>query len=450
MNPLANFAGTSREMMAARFKGLNLSLVAIVIEGVLSRFSFGAINLALPLYARHLGLSLAEVGILLSINTAVALALKPLCSWAIDRFGQKRSFAVSIGLRSLAPLMFSLASMPWMLYGTAGVHGLSKSVRDPAVDSLIVEHSKRNSIGSSFAWYSTAKSVSGALGKGAAGIFLTLTASNYFLVFVLAGLISASSLLVVARFVREVKSQDHPRENTLRALEPGSQESEAGEQSKKPPFFMALLPFLGFGCFISGVGQMLDVLFPILAVEYAGMSEAEVGVVFMVATAVVLLAGPVWGWLSDHLSRKMVFLTAGISNALASAIFLAFPSTLGIAAGRLVDDVGKAAFRPAWGTVMGQIAALNPGRRGRVVGYLGMGKDAGEMAGPIIASLIWSVWGVPVLLGVRVALAIGAEIYSVTLLGHIKRLEAKSQITPPERPANRETSWPSPTVIEGS
>jgi MFS family permease len=211
---------------------------------------------------------------------------------------------------------------------------------------------------------------------------------------------------------------------------------------------MTLLPFLGFGCFISGVGQMLDVLFPILAVEYAGMSEAEVGVVFMVATGVVLLAGPVWGWLSDHFSRKMVLLTAGIGNALGSALFLVFPNTLGMTSGRLVDDVGKAAFRPAWGTMMGQVAVLNPGRSGRAVGYLGMGKDAGEIAGPIVASLIWTFWGVPILLAVRVALAIGAEIYSVTLLGHIKKLEAESQKMPLERSANRETSWPSPTVAE--
>ena len=40
------------------------SLLAIVGEGLLSRLSFGLINCALPLYARHLGFSLAEVGML--------------------------------------------------------------------------------------------------------------------------------------------------------------------------------------------------------------------------------------------------------------------------------------------------------------------------------------------------------------------------------------------------
>jgi MFS family permease len=94
----------------------------MMVEGVLSRFSFGAINLALPLYARHLGLGLAEIGLLLSLNSALALALKPASCWAIDHFGQKTSLAASIVLRSLVPFMFAVSGTPGMLYGTAGVH----------------------------------------------------------------------------------------------------------------------------------------------------------------------------------------------------------------------------------------------------------------------------------------------------------------------------------------
>jgi MFS family permease len=199
---------------------------------------------------------------------------------------------------------------------------------------------------------------------------------------------------------------------------------------------------------MSGIGHMVDALFPILAVEYAGMSEAEVGVVYMATTAAVLLAGPVWGWLSDHLSRRMVLIAAGIGNALASAIFLVFPNTLGMATGRLVDDVGKSALRPAWGTLMGQSISLNPTRRGQVVGYMGMGKDAGEMAGPIMASLIWAVWGIPVLLGARIALAIGSGIYSMLLLGYIRKLEAENKMDPEIR-GNLDASRAGRPVQEG-
>jgi MFS family permease len=204
-------------------------------------------------------------------------------------------------------------------------------------------------------------------------------------------------------------------------------------------FLVSLLPFIGLGCFISGVGQMLDALFPILAVEYGGMNEAQVGILFMVSTAVVLVAGPLFGWLSDHISRKLVMLMAGIASALASALYLVFPSLMGISGGKVVDDVGKAAFRPAWGAVMGQISTMNRGRRGQAVGYRGMGKDAGEIAGPILASLLWTIWGIPVVLGVRIALAIGAEIYSLTILRRLKKLEGR-QPPPPLEAVRRNAS----------
>jgi hypothetical protein len=37
------------------------------------------------------------------------------------------------------------------------------------------------------------------------------------------------------------------------------------------------------------------------------------------------------------------------------------------------------------------------------MGSLSAGEDAGEIAAPILAGFLWSTWGVPALLGVRIA-----------------------------------------------
>src|SRR5687767_12320987 len=114
--------------VATRERQNNLSLLAIVAEGFLSRLSFGLVSFALPLYAYQLGFSLAEIGLLASLNLAVALALKPLMGWVADRFGLKRSFLASIGLRSIVALFLSFAVVPWQLYAIRMVHGISKSL----------------------------------------------------------------------------------------------------------------------------------------------------------------------------------------------------------------------------------------------------------------------------------------------------------------------------------
>ncbi len=93
---------------------------------------------------------------------------------------------------------------------------------------------------------------------------------------------------------------------------------------------------------------------------------------------------------------------------------------MGVASGRIADDVGKAAFRPAWGSVMAQVSASDRQRRARTMGYMSMGQDGGEMVGPILASFVWSVWGIPMVLGLRIILAIGAELYVLVLFKRLK------------------------------
>src|SRR5512136_3098724 len=111
-------------------RGANLSLLAIIAEGLFSRLSFGVIGFALPLYARHLGFSFGQIGILVSLNSAVALLSKPLLGWVGDRFGLKRTFVTSIAMRSVVSLLLAFAAGPWALYVIRGLYGVSMSLRD--------------------------------------------------------------------------------------------------------------------------------------------------------------------------------------------------------------------------------------------------------------------------------------------------------------------------------
>ena len=164
---------------------------------------------------------------------------------------------------------------------------------------------------------------------------------------------------------------------------------------------------------------MLRGLLPILATQYAGLSEAETGIVYTASTLVVMFSGPLFGWLSDNVSQKLVLMIRGVANTLSSILFLALPNLAGITLGKAVDDVGKAAFKPAWGALMADVSSLDGSRRAQTIGFLCMGEDAGEIAGPVIAGFLWSLWGVPVVLGVRMVLAILTEIYATSLVGSL-------------------------------
>jgi MFS family permease len=385
--------------MPGRSRSVDPALLAIIAEAFLSRLSSGLISFALPLYAYHLGLSLVEIGVLTSLNLAAAMLLKPFTGRMADRFGLKRSYSAAILLRSVITLLLVFAAAPWQLYALRSARGVSKSLRDPPVKALLAEHGGKRAVASAFAWYESAKSLAGTLGKATAGIVLTLSASNFALVFFISFLLSVLPLVVVVRYVK------------------GGRIKELHEPPPVPetPKSRSLAPYLGFGFLIATTVDMLSGLFPILATEYAGLSEAQTGLVYLLSSLVILSFGPLFGWLADNVSQTLVLLVRGVANTLASLLYLAFPSLAGIMVGKAMDEVGKAAFRPAWGAMMAEISARDKRRRAQTMGMLSVGEDAGGIVGPILGGLLWSLGGVGMLLGVRIGLALVTEAYAVVL-----------------------------------
>lgn len=387
----------------------NLSLLAIITEGLLSRLSFGIIGFALPLYARHLGFSFTQIGILISLNSAVALCLKPLLGWVGDSFGLKRTFVASIAMRSVVSLLLAFAAGPFALYAIRGLYGVSMSLRDPTANGLIAEHGGKQSMASAFAWYQTARQVANSMSKALAGVILALTASNYALVFIVAFALSVLPVLLVMIFVREPVIEKLVEEAT---------QGSAGEVSvakTKPEAKVFVLPFVGFGFLVAGTAEMLSGLFPVLATEYAHLSKAQAGVVYTVATLIAVLSGPAFGWLADHVSRKLTLLLRSFANTLSSVLYWTCPSYLGIGIARTVDDIGKAAFRPAWGALMAQISGVDRRNRARTMSWLSMGEDAGGVAAPVLAGFLWNTWGIAALMSVRIALALVTEVYAFVI-----------------------------------
>ena len=409
-----------------------LALAAIVAEGFLSRLSFGVIGFALPLYAYHLGMHLSEIGLLASINLVVAMALKPAMGVLADRIGLKPSFTAATALRSVVSLALAFVSSPWQLLTVRSVYGISQSMRDPALNALLAEHGGQKRIAAAFGWYSTAKSVGGSLGSAVAGILLGLTASNYSLVFIVAFVLSILPVFIVGRYVQETSttSESSGRRPEPVGAEPGT--GFPGQNITGSASSRVIFSYIVLGTLISGTAQMLRGLLPILATQYAGLSEAETGIVYTASTVVVTFSGPLFGWLSDNVSQKLVLMVRGIANTLSSILFVALPNLAGITLGKVVDDVGKAAFKPAWGALMADVSSLEKKRRTQIISLMCLAEDAGEVGGPIVAGFLWSVWGVPVVLGVRILLALITEIYATVLMASMKRRQPV-QYSPPMR-----------------
>ena len=160
-------------------------------------------------------------------------------------------------------------------------------------------------------------------------------------------------------------------------------------------------------------------LLPLLSVSYMGLSEAAASSLYVFST-MMSFSGPLWGWLADRVSLKLVLGVRAIGNVFSSLVWLLFPSYAGLVVGKVADDAGKAAFRPAWGAVMAKVAALDPVRRTRTLAIMSTAEDAGEFGAPILAGFIWTTFGLPAVLVVRLCAGTATEIYSWWLASHMK------------------------------
>jgi MFS family permease len=387
---------------------------AIVAEGFLSRLSFGLIWIVVLFYAKYeLQMSYLAVGFLIVVNTLIAIALKPLMGAVADRFGRKRTLVVAMVFRSAVTLMYVVAAGPLALFGARVVHGVAIGLRDPAIAALIADNGGKKQIAQSFAWYQTAKSFAGNAAK-ASGLFLLYFTGSYTVVFVVAFVLSALPLLVVVRYLRE----SEPGESLVADAVPAAEAATPAANPAKglKPTGRVIAAFTGLGFLISATAYSVSAFFPLLAKEYAGLNEAQIGLILSVVV-VVPLTGPVFGWLADHVNPKLVLSFRSLANIGSSALYLVFPTFAGLAAGRIMDDMGKAAFKPAWGAMAAELSSFDRKSRAKTMGYVSSGEDAGEVSGIMGAGLILSLGGgvviLPALLVGRMVLAAVTEVYTV-------------------------------------
>jgi MFS family permease len=421
-----------------RARNPRVALATVIAEGFLGRLAFGIVSFALPLYALSLGLSLAEIGVLVSLRTIFLLPLKPVAGWLSDRVGIRTVYLSGALARTIAAALLLVAEGFFGLMIVRLLQGASAAGRDVASLGVIARDAE-NHVGATYSWYSSAKHVGGVAGAGVAGLLISASGGSFGLVF---GSVLALSVLPTAAAwigLREVKDEAGRQEAERVEDETGERRRPLSRLAAELSIFRELAGPASVGMLVAASAYMVHGLFPVLATEYAGLSDAEAGLIYSLSAAVFLVSGPAFGWLIDRRGRALGIAWRSAANIGSSFLYLISPSFLGLAAARSVDDSGKAAFRPAWASAVTEISAADPPRRGRRLGALDTSQSLGEAVGPALAGLLWQSGGVAALFAVRVAIAVVAEISALRVFGEFKslrmrpsaRLTAASYVLPP-------------------
>jgi MFS family permease len=390
-----------------------LALATVYAEGLAGRLAFGMVSFALPLYAAALGLSLTQIGVIVSTRTLLVLPFKPVSGWLADRIGLRRVYLGGIAVRALSAVVLLVAGDFAALLAVRALQGASSAARDVASLGVIAREAK-DRVGTHFGRYAAAKQIGTVTGAAAAGLAVAAAGGRhevaaYRPLFMLVLAMSVLPLAVAAVGLRE----------------DGARPARAARERAAPGDWRRSLAELGgpasVGMMVATSAYMVHGLYPVLATQYAGLSEAQAGIVYSASGLAFAGAVPAFGWLVDRHGRTLGMALRSLCNIGSSVLYVALPSLPGVAAARVVDDSGKAAFQPAWASVVAQIATADPRRLGRRLSTLDTAATVGEAIGPALATLLWQTGGILLLFGVRIVLSAAAELAAVRVFGESRR-----------------------------
>ncbi|HEX3463095.1 MAG TPA: MFS transporter [Candidatus Elarobacter sp.] len=173
-----------------------------------------------------------------------------------------------------------------------------------------------------------------------------------------------------------------------------------------------LLPILGI-TFIDILG--FSIMIPLLPffVKKLGAPDIAVGLVFATFSLCQLVAGPLWGNLSDRIGRKMVLIVSQIGSTISWALLAFAPSIAVVALARAIEGFSGGNI----GVTQAYVGDLvEPKRRGVAFGYLGAAFSAGFVFGPALGGWLAENYGFAVPFLVAAALQVVTLVLTVFML----------------------------------
>jgi len=173
-----------------------------------------------------------------------------------------------------------------------------------------------------------------------------------------------------------------------------------------------LLPILGI-TFIDILGfSILIPLLPFLVKKF-GAPDIAVGFVFATYSLCQLVAGPVWGNVSDRIGRKMVLIVSQIGSTI-SWTLLAFAPTLPLV---LLSRALEGLSGGNIGVTQAYVGDLvEPKRRGEAFAYVGAAFSAGFVFGPATGGWLAERYGFAVPFLVAAALQVLTLVLTIFML----------------------------------
>ncbi|MEE8290055.1 MAG: MFS transporter [Candidatus Tectomicrobia bacterium] len=328
----------------------------------------------LPIFASQLGANSAFLGIIVAVSTCTGMILKPLIGLLSDRWGRRWWLLLGTVFFAVIPLLYRFVHSPEHLFAMRMVHGLATAIYGPVTLAFVVEHSQQRRA-ENLGWFGMARHAGYIIGPAVSGWLLSMGIDPVS-VFTLIGLMSMLAFVPIC-LLSEPASRPTVvpiplRQHIVHALQAGSRTLSvwlAG--GLEATVLLALYAAKAF--------------LPLYALSLP-LSLALVGAFFAVQEATHMLCKPVGGRLGDQLGYGR---SICLGMVVLGGAFLCVPWTrraFDLITLAVVMGGAQALIFPA--TVALVSRQIGNQHVGAGMGLVGMLKNAGKIAGPILGGFL--------------------------------------------------------------
>ena len=348
---------------------------------------FGIIIPVLPFYAKEIGASPTELGLLMSVYSLMQLIFAPIWGQVSDRIGRKPVMMLGIAGLAISFFIQAISTQLWMLFVARIIGGVLSAANMPTAMAYVADITTEENRGKGMGIIGAATGLGFVFGPAIGGIFSKISLNMPFY------LASGSSLITLFLVLVLLKE---------------SKQKESESVQKRPPFWKAfksnaaILFFVQFLISLSLSG--LEATFAYFAAKKADLDSIQLGYIFMImGFGSALVQGGLVGRLTKKYGEAVVIQGGMIVSAIGFGLILLVHSFTTAAIFLTIFGLGNGVIRPSVSSLLTKTAI---GGHGSSTGLLSSFDSLGRIIGPTLGGLMYSISiGLPYISGVVITFA---------------------------------------------
>ncbi len=365
----------SKMRSSLAFTNVNVLLIAIV--GFVDLTGTGLIFPVRALYARQMGASMFEIGLIASSFILAELIFQIPFGVASDRFGCRRMMLIGMTVRAVMPVLYLFTSDPWVFIAFRFIDGIGASAVIPAARAYLMDSTPQDRRGEAFGIFGMGTSAGLLLGPAIGGFVAQWWGYNAPYAF-------GAAMAAIALLLIYLRIFDRPHVVAVKSDAPKVGKMATFRRLLGWPLAGALIMAVGLNW---GFGVMTTLWSVWLADMGAGVDY--IGLTFITFTIPLIILSGYAGKLSDRLGRTRFIIVGGVIVALAHGSYALATSSnyfWFVLAMGLVEGLAFAFAEPA---IDGYLADIIPAQvRGQVQGiYNSIGLSAALVSATVMPML---------------------------------------------------------------